>query len=49
MYYFSLLMYNELDHIPKLQGKIAKKLGFHELQTINLRTRVYKFTHITKN
>ena len=31
------LMENHLDHIPKVQVKIAKKLGFHELQTINLK------------
>ena len=43
------LVYIHLDHIPKLQEKIEKKLGFHELQIINLKTRAYKFTHITIN
>ena len=46
-FFFSIilvsLMQNHVDHIPNLKEKIEKKLGFHELQTINLKNKDYKY------
>ena len=43
------LMHKYLNHMPKIHAQIEKKLGFHELQIVNLKTGIYKFTHITTN
>ena len=43
------LVYIHLDHISNIQEQIEKNIVFHELQTTNLKSSVYTFTHTTTN